>query len=605
MKLPSLKHRKPIVYISLSIYVLLITFIIVEACIEGGLSGLQSQLIAQWSALFVNKATGPQISEVLKPADVVKAYDSSYLGEGNIAIGTTTLVSYRVDYPNKSRTDDIYDKAFTVSPSLGNEDDYSLVLSSHVESGNYYVDIRIVANAMNSDLYKLDLTVAETITKSYEFSIVEKPAPSDSDYELKLDKSTLKKGETEKINIKLKLKEGRTIPNGLTEKNVDTYIRRYFDVTKLNYSSSNEAVATIDKYGVIHAKEAGNANITFGKESYQIEVLNQSINIPATNSLELSVSDSANNALNLLDYDSVFETGEESSAYSVVLYPDFDDATLEDQSVTFEVNDPLMAMVAPYSYDNNGYPVYKDGEGKGCVRICGYRKKGTGIVYVTAYSNVDNTISRTIPLLIKDATATSMEVTGIRNKVYVNEFLTLQGKFAPKNTFLKSLNVACDNPELVTIIGNDTELVSIKANKIGTCHIIVTSNSNNTLIKEFDLTIDALNTINETNYDQFHSWMRKFAGHFFLFLTTAVFGAIFFVTYFQDNKKMFIYVPVSLFIGFAVAGISEFIQRYVKSRTPSWQDVGIDFFGYAIGTIVCIGIVLIIAFVKSKKKKDS
>ena len=183
MKLPTLKHRKPIVYISLGIYATLITLILAEACIPGGASGMQSGLFAQISAFFVNLVKGPQVAEIIKPSEFGTVADSSYLGNGKIAIGTTTFLSLEVKYPAKKDID-VYDKSYVIDSTLGNKDDYNLVISSHEGSGSYFVDVRIVANAMTSDAYALDVKVADKLTYTYNFNIVEKAKPVNYDLRL-------------------------------------------------------------------------------------------------------------------------------------------------------------------------------------------------------------------------------------------------------------------------------------------------------------------------------------------------------------------------------------------------------------------------------------
>ena len=99
LKLPTLKRKKPIVYISLGIYLLLAAFIIVESCLSSGLSGLQSEFFALFSSSVVNTISGPVIPNEIKPTSFIETEDTSYLGKNNnnealIALGTTTRVTF-------------------------------------------------------------------------------------------------------------------------------------------------------------------------------------------------------------------------------------------------------------------------------------------------------------------------------------------------------------------------------------------------------------------------------------------------------------------------------------------------------------------------------
>ena len=241
MKLKSLKHRKPIVYISLVLYVLLCGLIITESCIPGGLSGKQSDVFATVSAWIINLINGPRIPKSVNPTGFGEVSDSSYLGQddegiSNIAIGTTTLVSIPITYPEKNKSYDVYNYKYEINKVLGNKDDYNVVLSSRkINETTYCIDMRVVANNMVDDLYQIDVDVAETITYNYKFHIVELATPTK--YECRLNKTTLKIGETSKIDTKL-----------LDEKRNDPYLRRYLDESKIERSSSESCDITIVLY---------------------------------------------------------------------------------------------------------------------------------------------------------------------------------------------------------------------------------------------------------------------------------------------------------------------------------------------------------------------
>ena len=589
MKLPSLRHRKPIVYISLGIFSTLVLFIIAESCIGSTNSGAQSGLFARISATIVNWFAPPQVVETIKPTSLGTPIDSSYLGAGKVAIGTTTLVSVPVNYPDKADKD-VYDKSYTYTVLEGNKENYNVILTNSGSGKKLNVDLRIVANKLTDENNKIEIKIADSLTYIYEFNIVERSAPIN--YELKVDKSTIKIGETSQIDVKLLPKEGDT-------SHKDNYLRRVYDSTKLEYVSSNPEIATVDEYGVIHGISAGETVISCGDFSKTITVSSESIVKPATNSINVETSGSAS----LLDYDYVFEKDMDPDEYSVLVYPSFSDTTLEDKSISYKLSDSLSAMIAPYKYDENGFPVYKDDLNRDCVRICGYRKEGD--VNLTCFSNVDNAIEKTIPIKVEQAIPTSMTINQSGTKqVYVNDQISIKGTFSPMNTFNSSINVSLSNSSIIDIVNNDSSVVILKTKAVGSTHVTVTSKANPDLVKEFDVNVIAKEAINEDNFTDFHQFFRKFAGHFFLFLITAVFGMIFFATYFEDYMKMYIYLPATLLIGFITAGLSELIQYFIPSRSGLMLDVGIDFLGYFIGTLIVFVITTIIFFIKKKKNKQ-
>lgn len=590
------KKKRPIFYVSLGIYALLSTFIIVESFMDSGISGLQSQIVAQISSWFINKTTEPVIKETIKPDKVELYSDSSYLGKdendiSNIALGTTTLATLKVTYPQKDIKDK-FDNTYTYESVLGNKDDYNIIISNRVDGNLFYIDMRIVSFDKHDDLYQLDIKVAEKLTFNYKFHILDLPAPKESEYECVLDKTNLKIGETTTINTKL-------IGNDKS----DDYLRRYYDTTKINHSSNNTAVAEIDNYGVIHAKSNGSATITFGKYNYNISVSNENIVKPISNILTINKDNKAKNGLSLLDYDYTYSKEDNPNDYSVLLYPSFSDASLEDQSVRWESTDPLIAKIGPYKYDDNGYPIYKDDDNNYCVRVSGYRK--TGDVTVKCYSNNDNSIYGSINLYSGEAIADSFKVNLSRkdNTLGVNEQMTVTATFSPKNTYNHSIKVTASNDK-ATIINNDSATVTIRADKLGKCHFTVMSISNDLLDKyEFDMEFTAQKAINEDNFKDFHDFVRKFAGHFSLFLITAVFGMMFFHFFVEDEKKIWLSLTMTTIAGFSLAGLSELIQYFIPSRGGVWLDVGIDFLGYVIGTAITIGIILLIRFIHSQKTK--
>lgn len=531
------------------------------------------------------------------------------MGNAKIAIGTTSAITIPVTYPNKPKTNNVYDYTYTLSYPKGDKNDFSTTLSQSIKNKTLTITLRVTANKPSAELHQIDVHIANSLTYSYAFNIVDLPAPTE--YECRLDKTTLKIGESAKITAKL---------TGNGKK--DTYLRRYFDETKLKHSSSNNAVATIDTHGVIHAKSAGSATITYGSETFGITVTDDVILKPIDNSLSLSLDGSGKDFPSLLDYDYVFETAtkdmasmseeeraayegdikKNADAYSVLVYPSFANKGLEDQSVTWELSDNLKAKITPYKYDENDYPVFHDEQGRECVRICGYRNKGE--VTLTCHSNADESLASSIMLNVGEAIPTTMtiKITSPVN-IYVNEQKTVTATFAPKNVNNKRLHVESSNPSVTKINNNDSSSVTIVGTAVGTTHITVNSVANKELKFEFDMNFSAKDIINKDNASEFHQFIRKAAGHFSLFLVTAIIGFIFFYTFFDDFKGWWVALLASLGIGFVLADVSEWIQYCIPSRTGAWSDVCIDFSGYVIGSALALAICVLVHFLKQRKSK--
>ena len=589
----SLKHRKPIVYISLIIYSLLMTFIIFESCLPGGYSTIQSDFFAMISAWFINETTGPVINNVIKPTSISKVTDSSYLGkdeEGNakIAIGTTTKLAIEATYPIKENKNDVYDNSYEIKYVSGNKDDYNVVLSSSISNNTYTTVLRIVANNLTNDLYEIDVVIAKELTYPYKFHIVELEAPTT--YECRVNKTNIKKGES--LKVETKLFDDRN--------NDDHYLRRCLDESKLSRSSLDESIATIDEYGYIHGVNEGSTTIKYGKYDFEINVSNESIIKPLVNSINIHKDDNGNINPYLLDYDYVFKANYESDDYSVLLYPTFTDDTLEDQSFIYTIDDPLKAKITPYKYDEDGYPQYFDEDNKPCFRVSGYRKKGN--VNVRVLSATDTSIYKDILLDVQEAYPLTMDVNGLVNKLEVNAQMTITPKITPDNSFNNALHVVSDNNDAIEIKNNDSTSITITALKEGVVNLTITALGNDTLVKTYQLEIVSKSTINDDNYSDFHTFVRKGLGHFLLFLFTAIFGYIFFYTFIDDIKKLWLSILLSISCGVLVAGISELIQYFIPSRGGVWADVGIDSLGYIVGTFITFGVILLIRYIRNKKK---
>ena len=590
----SLKKRKPIVYISLGIYVSLVALILIESGIPGGLSNKQSNIFASIGAWIVNVFNPPRVPSSISPTSFGEVTDTSYLGKdtdgnSNIAIGTTSLITIPVKYPKKDQVD-VYNYEYTLSYPLGNKDDYSVSLSTSTNKQTYNIYLRVTTTSISSSNYGIDIKVGDTLTYNYRFKIVELAEPTN--YECRISKTNLKIGETSKITTKL-----------LDEKAPDTKLRRYLDERKIPRDSSNNEIATIDELGVVHAIQEGEVTITYGKYTYDIVVSNEVITKPASNSINLEVADSSKANPSLLDYDYVFENNEEPNDYSTLIKASFTDRTLEDKSVSFIGDGSLKVMLAPHHYDEEGFPVYTDENGDQYVRVCGYRKKGE--VTIRCVSNADNNIYKDITLNVDEAIPTEMTVKyGNSNKSYVNEQITITAEFAPKNVNNRKIHIDVLNnqEDIVSISNNDSTSVTLTGQSVGTISIRVSSVLNPTLVKDISLEFTARQAIDDDNFDDFAGFMRKAAGHFFLFLGTAVFGMVFFYFYLDDIKKWWLELSITLALGFAVAGFSELIQKFTDGRTGAWSDVGIDFSGYFIGTALTIGVILLIRLIKSKRK---
>lgn len=108
------------------------------------------------------------------------------------------------------------------------------------------------------------------------------------------------------------------------------------------------------------------------------------------------------------------------------------------------------------------------------------------------------------------------------------------------------------------------------------------------------------NAINETNIDSFHSFVRKFIGHFSMFVIDGFFLS--WTTYLfcieKGKRKDFcVGIIICLVFGLLLASTTEIIQLNVPGRSGEIKDVLIDYLGYLLGTLT----IFIICLVKKLK----
>ena len=110
------------------------------------------------------------------------------------------------------------------------------------------------------------------------------------------------------------------------------------------------------------------------------------------------------------------------------------------------------------------------------------------------------------------------------------------------------------------------------------------------------------NTINDSNIKVFSSFIRKFVGHFSLFLLSGILTtlSIKFI-YYNQERKFARFMIISCISGLFLAILTEFIQLFVPGRSGEIFDVLIDFSGYIIPTLI---IFMVTYFLSLKTPKE-
>ena len=173
---------------------------------------------------------------------------------------------------------------------------------------------------------------------------------------------------------------------------------------------------------------------------------------------------------------------------------------------------------------------------------------------------------------------------------------SIKVNFDSSSTY-KKVTYSSNNEEVLTV-GSDGTLTPHKAGNATitiTCDdgiqepVIITVKMN---VRKQDLIKDL---------SKFFYQVRKGLGHFGAFLVLGICSTFTYMLY-MKNKKWLIAVPVNFAAGFALAGLTELIQKYVPGRAGRWADVWIDYCGFLCSAIILTFSILIYFFIKSKKK---
>lgn len=601
-------------YVFLSLFIIFNLLILTESAIPGGLSSSQSDFFASIGAWIVNLFGGYQTPKSVLPDSIKLISDSSFLGEGQIAIGSSSRLSYEIHFPQA----DAFEREFSVDRLQGSNDDYELVINQgKINTKDLTITNSINIVGLKTGDFSFTVNCAGEISSTYSFSIVDLPAPSLSNFTLGDIPKNLSVGSGYQIPLTLVDPTGLALTRSQSigkykddsVKAVDDYLRRLYDPSKLSFFTPDPDGLSIDKFGTIRALKTGSyQNCWYGDDSlrFDITVSSQPSGTTSLSSFSLSTSRSTL-TMGDYDFDGYNSITQESTNYgSLVKASEFVgknvNAPIIDDGVIFYLKegDSLKAKVRQIDEHS-------------CI-VQGYRNLGN--VVLIAESESDPTIKKEITLTSGEGVPQSFNVNfdGALyegNKSFeIGTFIYGRASFTPQNIANKKISVISNsNPTVVEVGGDGTALISFKGLSIGSSTVTLGSVLDPSLTVNLSLEVTGKKVINSDNIDDWGSYIRKLLGHFLLFAFTAAFGFLF-VFFFDDEKRNWkrLLTGTSLVgaTGFVVAGFSELIQYFVPDRTASWADVGIDFGGVCLGIALTwlIGLIVCLIIKAVKKKKE-
>lgn len=177
---------------------------------------------------------------------------------------------------------------------------------------------------------------------------------------------------------------------------------------------------------------------------------------------------------------------------------------------------------------------------------------------------------------------------GISGKISVN--------FTENSTY-KAATYKSSNTN-VLMIGEDGTITPLKVGKVKVI-IEIDDGFDQKYLFEVELVVERTPLIEDMK--EFYYTIRKSIGHFAAFFVLGMLGALAFSIIF-DKKKWLFSIPMNCVLGFMIAGLTEFIQKYVPERYGCWDDVWLDYAGYISASVVFTGVVLLIYFFISARQ---
>ena len=344
-------------------------------------------------------------------------------------------------------------------------------------------------------------------------------------------------------------------------------------LTKVEWSSSDKNIITVDSFGKITAKGEGVAVITaksaFNDDvfaSVELQVL-PAVEPPVVPVQSLEIKTERTNCF----------VGK-SQQLSTAFYPN--DST---DDLLWSSSDETVATVSQ----------------KGVVTGL----KAGNVVITASCSNFDK--HATVDIKVDEIVSNKIVLqTDIDNQD--GNFVLKQGKSGKVVALLDEDATVFDvvfasSNDKVAQIGADGVVRALKGGEITIT--ATTSYGDKTTTQTMVLVVDKI-TFSET-MQNFYLWVRKGFGHFGAFLVLGIFAsATYYMLFSKSTKGKLVGFAVCMFAGFAVAGITEILQLpvFTAGRTSSFSDVMLDFKGYCCSSLVIYAIIFVVHFAKMRAK---
>ena len=552
-------------WIFLSISVLLNAFIIFQSCLDGATSSKWSNFLSNLFESILNSGEGV-IAPRVPVSSVTLFFQESYqynhiagYQDNEIPLGCTKLLNAQVLPLDAS------DSSITWSSS----DEDIVYLNRQGKN------LAVMGNKTGTVTITATSNYNHEIKDTFELEVVDLVEPvnfsiSASSIEIPLDG-----GDLVPINI---------IADELILKTYDQdiFLQRYYDVSKLTYTSSDPSIVEIKEVeglkNVLFAKASGNAVVSVSNSNgIQHDI---TVNVVAEQPAQLL-----------------------PTIEDIVCYADDMDVARTDNTTGYPLglNDVMYLPTDPLHVQ-----VSNDG------RAIGYRKTThddvqTSIKVIDKHNITNSKLYDVVltdpPLIDFSLTISGAKYLDSHYELEMGNTISVSITNVPSNVYSATFTITSSNNSVATITHQGNSFF-VNCLKEGQVVITVTCNENTSISKSFNVTVTKRGVINTDNRNDFRNFVRKSWGHFLLFVINGIFTTIALYQFLSDKfKKWWIVFIISLGVGFFVAGLSELIQSIVPGRSGAFLDATVDAFGFFLSTLIIYLIMLSIRLTKKKKKE--
>ena len=366
---------------------------------------------------------------------------------------------------------------------------------------------------------------------------------------------------------------------------------RYYDIRKLEFTSSDESVAMVNNYGVITPLSIGQSTITVNNP---LSECSKSLTINVVDGVTPSLYSDLKIKGDNYCYgnDMLYDQTSHTHNHPLSIYDG--DIKLDPDDFIWESSNELLAKVDKH----------------GIVR--GFRKLSVEDeeVTITAISKITGqSTSYNVAVMERIPSMIDFLITNGKQRVWnVVEYTACIGDdvniyiYYDVSTSNKEV-IAFSSDESVVQITNEGLSLSLQLKKEGAAKISVQSEVSKNLKFEFDITVLKAGAISGDDLDDMRFSIRKVVGHAALF-TFAEASLIICLYMFLFNKKhcASMTLALSLLTELMLSTISEIIQNSIPGRDGNVRDVFINFAGAAVGALFVIIVFFIVKLVKRLKK---